>query len=290
MNILVIGDLHGNFSKKLEATARKKEIELIVVVGDYSGIQDWRVYFKDMFKRVSKGEPRISPEVFFGEKKYKAILKKDLEKGKEILKRLNSLNKPVISIFGNSDEEFYKYPFEKDFYTPKKSTLNFVKKLKNISDITYGTKNYSNSSFFGLGGYMDPKINFENYKKESKEKYKRVMNTEKKVEAKAKSLLKKLNKKNKIFVLHYPPTGVFDKIQDKKNIYNGRSAGVKLLRKLILKEKPSLVLCGHMHEYQGMKKLGKSLVINPGEGAIGKAAIINFNEEKGKLIEIKFIK
>ena len=120
MNILAIGDLHGTFSKKLESIARKKEIDLIVVVGDYSGIQDWRSYFKHMFKRARKKEPRISPEMFFGEKKYKQILKKDLEFGKEILKKLNNLNKPVISIFGNSDEEFYAYPFMKDFYKPKK--------------------------------------------------------------------------------------------------------------------------------------------------------------------------
>ena len=56
-----------------------------------------------------------------------------------------------------------------------------------------------------------------------------------------------------------------------------------------MEEKPFLVLCGHMHEYVGKKKLGSSWVVNPGEGSKGKFAIIDIDEKKGKIKKIKFI-
>ena len=41
----------------------------------------------------------------------------------------------------------------------------------------------------------------------------------------------------------------------------------------------------HMHEYQGKKKLGKSLVVNPGEANKGKAAVIDWPS-----LRVRFIK
>jgi Icc-related predicted phosphoesterase len=39
-----------------------------------------------------------------------------------------------------------------------------------------------------------------------------------------------------------------------------------------------------MHEYQGKKKLGKSLVVNPGYAHNGKAAIIDWPSLKVKFV------
>ena len=93
-----------------------------------------------------------------------------------------------------------------------------------------------------------------------------------------------------IFVPHYPPKGVFDIIKDKGNPFRGRSAGIPIFTEAIRKFKPKLVLCGHMHEYQGAKRLGKSLVINPGEGDKGMYAVVDYQENKEKNIKIRFIK
>jgi len=43
-----------------------------------------------------------------------------------------------------------------------------------------------------------------------------------------------------------------------------------------------------MHEYQGKKKLGKTMMLNPGAAYDGKAAIIEIDNYKIK--KIKFIK
>ena len=43
-----------------------------------------------------------------------------------------------------------------------------------------------------------------------------------------------------------------------------------------------------MHEYQGLKKLGGTSIINVGDGAEGKAAVIEIDE--GKVKSVKFIR
>ena len=152
--------------------------------------------------------------------------------------------------------------------------------------MTYGVKNYKGISFLGFGGYMDATAN-ESHR--DKEWQKRVNKRHNKAKKKMKSLVKKFSKKS-IFILHYPPKGIFDKILDKKNPFYGGSTGIDFFRKAIIQKKPFLVLCGHMHEYQGKKKLGGSLVINPGEGSKGEFAIIDIDEIKGKIKKIRFLK
>ncbi len=96
----------------------------------------------------------------------------------------------------------------------------------------------------------------------------------------------KNTKSPRIFIFHYPPKGAFDIIRDKKdNPMNGKSTGISFFTQAIKKYKPSLVLCGHMHEYQGAKRLAGSLVINPGDAEKGKYAIIDYLS-----LKIKFVK
>ncbi|MFQ5531642.1 MAG: hypothetical protein ACE5ES_03450, partial [Candidatus Nanoarchaeia archaeon] len=106
-------------------------------------------------------------------------------------------------------------------------------------------------------------------------------------------IIKRANKQNKkklprIFVFHYPPYGVFDIIRDKKNPMDKESAGVKFYAEAIKKYKPMAVFCGHMEEYQGMKKLQGIPVVNPGGAEDGKYAIVEIND-KGK-VKVKFVK
>ncbi len=92
----------------------------------------------------------------------------------------------------------------------------------------------------------------------------------------------------RIFILHYPPRGVFDIIRDKKdNPMNGQSAGIGFFSEAIRKYNPLLVLCGHMHEYQGMKKLHGVPVVNPGDAEKGKYAIVEL--ENGRVKKARFV-
>ena len=45
-----------------------------------------------------------------------------------------------------------------------------------------------------------------------------------------------------------------------------------------------------MHENQGKVKIGKTLVVNGGAAADGECAIIDFDEGKGRVKSVKFVK
>jgi Icc-related predicted phosphoesterase len=123
-------------------------------------------------------------------------------------------------------------------------------------------------------GFFDEKKT-RKYKKENKKETSQIM---------------KYNKKRvDILFAHYPPFGFFDIVKYKgENPMKGKHIGFKGYTKFIKKNQPKLFICGHMHEYQGIKKLGKTLIIATGAARDGKAAIIEIEKERIK--SIKFIK
>lgn len=283
MKILVVGDIHGEI-KKLEEKIPKHKFDFVIGIGDYAGISDWDAYTQYIFRIKNRTEAK-SPKEFFGKKRFQKLLKDDFKAGKNALIFLDKLGKPGFFVFGNGDDEWYNYPFTKIF-SARKSIVNFWKKLKNLKEMTYRIRRYKGISFLGFGGYLDVTANAP---LRDKEWQRHVDIRHEMARKKMISMEKEIGKKS-IFILHYPPRGVFDIIKDKKNPYYGGSTGIDFYRKAIIKKKPFLVLCGHMHEYQGKKKLGESLVVNPGEGSKGEFAIIDINEKKREVNSVKFIK
>jgi len=70
----------------------------------------------------------------------------------------------------------------------------------------------------------------------------------------------------------------------------GKHIGDRILRKEIEKHKPLLYVGGHMHEHQEKMKIGKTIVVNPGYGRDGKAAIIELSDGKPKIESIRFVR
>ena len=289
MKILVIGDFQGVFPEKLKQKLKKEEFDMIVGLGDYGGIKDWYPFIKEIFTCLKKGKEYPNIEEFFGEKTLKELEKKDFNAAKKVLSNLNKLGKPVVSIFGNTDPEWYNY-IGGSRNEKSNEAKTFLKKLKNFKDITYGKRKFFGINFIGFGGYMDIEAYFK--KSTFKTGNRNIPKTKKRhemVKKKFFDFLKKTDKQKgeKIFVFHYPPYGVFDIIKDKKNPMDGESAGVKFYSEAIKKYKPKLVLCGHMAEYQGVKRLHNVPVINPGDAEKGKCAILNIKKD---YIQVKFIK
>lgn len=291
MRILVLGDFHENVSGNLKKRISKEEFDFVIGVGDYTGIKEWRPFIIKRLNNSKKGISGPTLEEFYGRKGMKELLRKDEQVAKNVLRYLNSIanGKKGIFIFGNGDDDWYSYPFG-DFLKAKKSRRRFVSGLKNIRDITYSKSKVKGVDFIGFGGYMDIDAYYDRKEFESDdEDYIERVERRKKSRLKLLSLLKGIGK-NRIFVLHYPPKGIFDIIKDKKsNPMNGKSSGIGFFREAILKFRPSLVLCGHMHEYQGWKRLGKSIVINPGEASKGKYSIVEVDEVSGKVGKIKIV-
>lgn len=155
MKLLVIGDFQGKFSDKLLRNIKKEDFDLIIGVGDYTGLSEWRPYIMYMLRESKNGKEHKNAEQFFGKSNYDKLLKKDERVAKEVLNKLNKLKKPVILVFGNGDDGWYNYYFGFTRHKANKSRINFLRKLKNIYDITYGVKKLENINFVGFGGYMD---------------------------------------------------------------------------------------------------------------------------------------
>ncbi len=289
MRMLVVGDFQGVFSEKLKKKIRKEAFDMVIGVGDYTGIREWRPYVMQQLRLAKQGIV-LPPELYFGKQRFRSLLKKDEAAAKNVLRLLNELGKPVLFVFGNGDDAWYTYPFDHSG-NAKSAHLAFVRRLKQLHNITYGKKTMFGATFIGFGGYMDIDAYFDRklWKDESKERVEWRLRRRVRSKKKLFSILKQ-SKGERVFMFHYPPKGVFDIIKDKKdNPMNGKSTGIGFFREAIKKYQPRLVLCGHMHEYQGAQSIGRTLVVNPGDAEKGKYAIVDYPEEKGKM-RVKFVK
>ena len=286
MKLLVVGDFQGVFSTSLKKKITREEFDVIIAVGDYAGLAAWRPLIMHNLREAKKGKPYTSAKEFFGVSKLKALLQREERNTKMIWKTLASFGKPVLYVFGNGDDDWYRYPFAPLWKQSKRKEifLQTLKKRHEMFDITYGNEFFEDFLFTGFGGYMDIEAYFDRkaFKDDTNERYRKRVLRHRKAEKKFLSLLRVKNRK-RIFVFHYPPLGVFDIIRDKKdNPMNGKSTGIRFFSEAIRKHRPVAVFCGHMHEYQGIKKLHGVPVINPGDAEKGKYAIVEIEENKVK--------
>jgi uncharacterized protein len=97
-----------------------------------------------------------------------------------------------------------------------------------------------------------------------------------------------------IFNFHAPPygTGLDEAPALDENLrptHGGavmKPVGSTAVRAAILKYQPALGVHGHIHESKGIKKLGRTLAINPGSSytdGVLQGAVLDLNEKKGKV-------
>jgi len=286
MKILAIGDFHGKFPEKLRRRIKNENIDLILSTGDYAGIKEWRPLLKKMFNSLRQGK-EFSIKKYLGKKKYIWLLKKDYAAGKISIKELNKFKIRTFSVFGNGD--WYKTFFNDTgkFYE------NEFKKLKYIKNINRGKIKFRSLKIIGFGGYLDPDVYFtESGRKAINDSLKQNQKRKKRYDLEEKRLIKLMRFKPDILLSHYTPYKCLDKMNKKNQIKFSQKGymGISSFNRVIKKYKPELAICGHMHENQGKCKIGKTIVINPGATCDGKAAIIDFNEKKGRVKNIRFVK
>ncbi|MFC2134551.1 metallophosphoesterase [Bacteroidota bacterium] len=148
-----------------------------------------------------------------------------------VLQHMNSIQKKVLLIHGNHEDEITVKAM-----IPHFKNLEFIhKKIVEIGEYAFVG--------YGGGGFATRDAEFEIW-------------TDK--------ISKKLQGKKVILVVHGPPYGT------KVDLLGMGYAGNKSFTKVIKKEQPKLVICGHLHETFGKKdKINNSIIINPGpEGEI----------------------
>jgi Icc-related predicted phosphoesterase len=83
-----------------------------------------------------------------------------------------------------------------------------------------------------------------------------------------------------VLLTHAPPHGARDELPF-------GHVGSKAIRKFV--DRVDLIVCGHIHEAKGTEKIGKTVVVNPGEACKGSCALITIEEEENKSIEVEFV-
>jgi Icc-related predicted phosphoesterase len=265
MKILVIGDFHGVFPKRLKKEAKKADI--ILCTGDLGGSDD---LLEIIFKNLIKGKWWK----VVGKKASKNFIEEDHRSGRKIIEELNSLKKETYMVNGNWD-------FTSTSRAERTAGLN----LKKYSEIIREKRFLILHNFFGgmvtAGGYLERGMMPD-------KKRKRLLKQNKK---ETKQLMKHLKKPIDILFAHYPPYGIFDVVKfNGENPMNGKHVGFKGYTEFIKKNKPKLFICGHMHEYQGKKKIGNTLVVATGSAKEGKAVLIDFDIKNKKVKKVKFLK
>jgi Icc-related predicted phosphoesterase len=83
-----------------------------------------------------------------------------------------------------------------------------------------------------------------------------------------------------VLLTHAPPHGARDELPF-------GHVGSKAIRKFV--DRVDLIVCGHIHEAKGTEKIGKTVVVNPGEACKGSCALITIEESENKPIEVEFV-
>tara|TARA_Y100000310_G_scaffold163530_1_gene163361 strand:- start:2329 stop:3183 length:855 start_codon:yes stop_codon:yes gene_type:complete len=282
MKILAIGDFHGKFPRKFLSLIKKEKIDLVVSVGDYLPF-----HYRDLWFKYCYGTDVELWEVI-GKTKYKKLVREDFSRGEKILKVLNKLKVPVITVLGNIDypepDDVLDLPRKVKKSMPnwdrKDSFAKILKKYKNIVYFDYKSVKIGDYVFVGMRGHSNAgRVKSKAFKKHR---------------AKLDKLFKRFKKENRegkvIFVSHNVPYDTkLDKINSKEALESvkGKHFGSKLCRRIINRYHPVVAIGGHIHEAKGKQRLGKTLALNTGSASKGEGAVVEIND-KGK-VKVKFV-
>ena len=186
MKILAFVDIHGNMAALDEVMKKSRKADVLVCGGDLS------------------------------------IFENNLDK---ILKKLNSVQKPVLVVHGNHESEDV--------------IINSIKTFHNIINLHQSTRSINEFNFVGHGGggFSAVDTEFEKF---------------------GRSIAHLLTSRT-VLVTHAPPHKTrLDKL-------NGDYRGNKSIRQFIEKYQPALAISGHLHENAGKQdKIKDTIVLNPG--------------------------
>jgi Icc-related predicted phosphoesterase len=256
MKILAIGDPHGDLKKIRKI--KIKDLDLILLTGDLGKADLARKRFFEDIKREKKGLPPL-------EETSKDVRDSYMEVHTSTIQLLRYLSKyaPVYALQGNvgialpsrvreiKEEHGIKVPCTRD-QIDRMANVGIIKNtLRNLQGVRIGFLEFFTDT---------------SWVKEFKPKgYKERMNFAKKQTDKAKRILRRFGKVD-ILLTHVPPYRVLDRVNFPgiPKDWKGKHAGSKAVLDYIKRYQPKYVFCGHIHEGEGMKKIGKTRVYNLG--------------------------
>jgi Icc-related predicted phosphoesterase len=168
-----------------------------------------------------------------------------VEQAAALLEQLTSLNLPLLYVPGNCDLSSF-----------------LEEKIENAQNLHASCVKIKDVAFIGVGGapssYLRTPLEFpENWLMDSLNRGFGMCSSEKKL----------------IVLSHTPP---FDTKVDLA--YMNRHIGSRSVRRFVEEKKPLAVFCGHVHEAQGIDRIGETLVVNPRPAKKGKYALAEIND------------
>lgn len=255
MKILAIGDPHGNLEKI--KTIPLNSVELILLTGDLGNANLARKMAFENIERQKNGLPKRE----FSPRERKRAFMESYTSSLKIVKYLARFA-PVFTIYGNvesSNSETKKESAE--IGLPLPFLTDGLSKIKNVRVINNKLVNFNGVKIGGLQYFIDT-----NWVRDFKpDNYGARLADAKNDTEKAEKVLKKFGEVD-ILVCHQPPFGILDKVTAKfaPKHWQGNHAGSKTTAEYIRKKKPAYVFCGHIHEGEGRKLMGKTEVYNLG--------------------------
>lgn len=257
MKICAIGDPHGDL-RKIRKVSR--DVDFYLVTGDLGKADLARKIYFENIERKRKG--LIEREIGIKERKK---IHDEIHYSTLSVLRYLSKYAPVYSIEGNvgittiaearerSKEDGFENLATRKIIDENPKTHIVKNRLRILGGLRVGFLEY----------FVD-----ECWVREFRPKnYKRELKKAKKESEKARRVLKRFGKID-ILVCHQPPHGVLDKV-DFPGVpkgWKGKHAGSKVILDYVKRFQPRYVFCGHIHEGEGKRKIGKSEVFNLGVG------------------------
>ena len=171
----------------------------------------------------------------------------DLAEARDTLKALTELGTSVLFVPGNCD--------------PKElANMQCVRGAVNIHGMC---KEVEGLRFIGIGG--SPTGPFRTPIEMSEDEMKQILKE---------TFMKSDVGEKFILVSHAPPSNTMVDLSR-----SGIHVGSLAVREFVDAKKPSLVLCGHIHEARGKDEINGTLVVNPGPAHRGMYAIVHINRD-----------
>jgi len=162
----------------------------------------------------------------------------------------------LLEILGRSKVTIFFVPGNMD--TPQLSSWS----SDNLRNLHGRCERYGFYTLVGLGGSIMTPFNtpFEFNEQEAEEILNRA--------------LQKCDAGSLVLISHSPPRDT-----DLDMTRSGMHAGSRSVRDFIISKNPLLVVCGHIHEAQGIDKLGETTIVNPGPAYLGGYARIELDDK-----------
>ncbi len=151
----------------------------------------------------------------------------------EVFNELNISGIPTIAVLGNSDYENY---------------LELAKDYSQIKILHGNSMVINNINIIGVSGIPETNEHGSYFSIPESKILKLFVNAINEIE----------KRKFLISISHVPPLNILD-----MNRY-GEHIGSRAIKTFIERYKPDLHLCGHVHESQGIVRIGKTIVVNAG--------------------------